>query len=582
MSILITTLGAGSEVGRSCFLISIEGVTVLVDAGVHMNPASKEERIPKIPKAMDISAVIITHYHMDHVGALPHLTHVSKSIPSDVEILMTSPTKTLSPLVCLDYSRGPNGDLYVPNHVHKCFMNSEIRIIGCNEEVRLRKVPDFIVHAVYAGHVVGGVMLFLSYRGRCVVYSGDFSVTSTDSLLDPIFIPPRLIPREGADVLISECTHATTVAPKQTVAPESVVCERIKKALTRGGSVLIPVFAVGRTQEFASMIRQYLGPQVRIFTTSPAGQRASVLTASLHRQWIKEDIVPVDLNVHVLGESDPFPPNSVVFASPAMIEGGASLRLFSQICDDARNLVLLTGYCTKGTVGNSVILFASRPGTKDRWVNVSNNRREVRCECMYSPFTNHTDSNGIVQVLRELRPRTGVVLVHGEKDKIERFRNRIITEGVVDNSVNVVIPSNYETHIFDPPARTTDVRFQAEGSVRLKYKIPIRADITMEMIRDNLVSRLTDISVRMEEHESLKLWDKRAMVRVTKSADNGEVICKWEGDRSLGPDWIMFNPLVNSLKYALTQAGLLGSHQDNYPVQMNDKEDTLSVSACSE
>jgi integrator complex subunit 11 len=564
MSICVRTLGAGSEVGRSCFLVTIEDVSVLIDAGVHVNPQSKSERIPIIPSDVRISAVMITHYHLDHVGALPHLREVAETIPKDVDIFMTAPTKTLSPSVCIDYSRGPNNDLYVPNHVYRCFTSDRIKVVGCGEEVKLDSGLRF--QFAHSGHVIGGVLVLIQYRNKSLVYTGDFSVIP-DSLLYPIHIPPEIIPRYGVDVVISECTHATTVSPvRELVSIQRSICERVFRTIKQGGSVLIPVFAVGRMQELASMLRQHLGDTIPMYTASPAGQRAGMITTLIHRQWIREDCVPNRLGLALLEESDPFPSNSVVFASPAMMEGGASLRYFTEICEDPKNLVVLTGYCNKGTVGNSLILFASRPGTRDKTVSVLNRQFDVKCECLYVPFTNHTDSNGIVHILRQLRPRSGVVLIHGQRDKIERFRDRLRSENVVSESVDIVIPRNYESHSFSPE-KSDAQKGACTGSVCMERTIALVRPLTST----ELGSILSALALPFEEHEDrFTVNDPRGSSIVFIRGN--ELVCEWEADWEYGPVWMTHNPTVEGISHVLNERGLIGSPGN----------DTISISECSD
>ena len=567
VTVTVVTLGAGSEVGRSCFFVSIDDTNVLIDTGVHPSPSSESERIPRIPTDVNIHAVIISHCHLDHVGALPHLTEVARTIPPNCEIFMTSPTKTLSPSVCVDYSRGPNGNAYVANHVAECFSSDRVRVIGCGEEVRLESNPAFVVKTAHAGHVIGGVLLRLSYKAVHVVYTGDFSV-QPDSLLAPIRIPNSLVSPRGTDVVISECTHATTVAPpnRSLETVEIDICKRIKRTLDRGGRVLIPLFAVGRTQEMASMIRRHLG-DVRLFTTSPAGHRASILSASLHRQWLRDQVSTDSFKVHVVSDSEPFPENAVVFASPAMIEGGSSLKLFSEICGDPKNLVLLTGYCQPGTVGNSVILFASRT-LRERTVLVDGRRMEVACECFYSPISNHTDSTGIVNVLRQLRPRTGLLLVHGQREKIEKFASRLRDEKIVDGATEIHIPRNYETHIFDcaggeasdnAPSVREPQHVLMNQFVETKLSVAGIVTLVEEMIPSAVILRGSEVVIR----------DSRGSVEVSQG--EGGIEFNWNADLSLGPEWVAFNPLVSGIIFAIQHAS---------PVI--PQEDTFSVSECSE
>jgi integrator complex subunit 11 len=582
MSIVVRTLGSGSEVGRSCFLVSIEDTSVLIDAGVHLSPSSVGERVPVLPPDVSVSGVFISHYHMDHVGALPYLTQLARSISDETDIFMTSPTKSLSPLVCVDYSRGPNGDLYVPNHVHRCFDAVGIKTIGCGEELSLSRNREFRIRVVYAGHVIGGVMLFFSYRGITLVYTGDFSVCKSDSLLHPIRVPAQFIPREGVDVVISEATR-TYADPQRRISPETEVCNHIRKALLRGGRVLIPIFAVGRTQEFAIMIRNHLGSDVSLFTTSPAGQRASVLTASFHRQWIREECVPSDLNVRVLCETDIFPPNSIVFASPAMLEGGSSLRLFSGICGDSKSLVLFTGSCNKGTVGNRLCLFASRRWMKEKVVNIGNQDKEVKCECVLIPFTNHTDGNGIVSTLRQLRPRRALMLVHGQRQRMEEFKELIRKEKVIDPESEIVIPFNKETSVFNLTQGTNVTSGDLSGRrvVRIRRCCMLRKPFPLVELRELISSGFPQCSLTENQDSGYDCVDKRAEATIYHS--DYKIVFEWWGDEGFGPEWISINPLVNGLMHILASSGicLSGSRGGESTQPIIREDEYASLSECS-
>lgn len=542
-SVGVVTLGAGGEVGRSCFLIRIAEITVMIDAGVHLTPGKREERVPILPTDTKISGVIITHYHLDHIGALPYLTEVQKSIAADCEIFMTAPTKTLAIPLLLDYAGGPNSDLYFPNHVWSCFTSNRIKQISAGEEFRLRSEPNFAMHAVHAGHVVGGIMLFIKYRGICVVYTGDFSVVP-DSLLNPISIPPNLLGK--ADVVITESTHATTVSNKSLLNVEKEICEKISKAIRRGGRVLIPVFAVGRTQELAALVRSNLGSSVQLFTSSPAGQKASILTWNLHKQWIRANS---SVQVKVLAETESLPPGSVLFASPAMIEGGASLRHFVNMCEDPHNLVLLTGYCNKETVGNSVILFASRH-INDRTVTVNNQKLQVNCECHYVPFSNHTDSVGIVDVLRKCNPNIGIVLVHGQREKMERFRAQLRT--IFKPSVRIEIPNNYESLEFSVVPKMFSHDLPAEETVEKKF--PVAGSRVVDIIR----SEFPDWAI-LDRHDGAIILDnmRRYSLEVVDE-DKFTTVLYRTRPQFVTDEWIRYNPMFVGLERILEKIDLDG------------------------
>jgi integrator complex subunit 11 len=563
----VVTLGAGSEVGRSCFIIGIDDANILVDTGVHLEPKSPEDRVPNIPKHLQIDAVFVTHYHLDHIGALPYLRQVQRSINADCEVYMTSPTRILSPALLTDFCRGPGRDLFCSNHVNQCFMDEKIRVIGCNEVVNLESRRGFSVTAAYAGHVIGGVLLVIKYKGVCVVYTGDFSVLP-DSLLKPIQIPPFVIPTRGVDVVITETTHATTVTPVSSSINdiEKNICSRIKRALSRGGRVLVPMFAVGRTQEFATMIRRHLGQNIPLYTSSPGGHKACVLTTSVLRQWTRDSENTESLDVRFLADSDVVPDKCVIFASPAMIEGGSSLKLFLDMCGDDRNLVILTGYCNKGTVGNSVILFASRKVDR-RQISVHGRAVQVRCECFYSPFSGHTDSVGIIRVLKELRPRVATVLVHGQRDKMERFRSTLLNDGLVGNGVSVDIPVNYQSLEYRIAAFQEGIKWKSK-KVNVSKRFARPSGFSLTEARDSMSDGLPECSFDIVENVMIACDQN---ISVSIRLEKEYVVFQWESEYGRGPEWLTRQPLVDSFMYVISQMK-----------SSTDIPDQFSISDCSD
>ena len=460
VSVKFTPLGAGQDVGRSCLLLTFDDrITIMFDCGAHIT--DKTSRVPDSSRIPDnLKAILVTHYHIDHVGGLPHLTQIDEEFKSRFsgsnapEVIMTLPTKVLSPLVAKDFSRGSNQDLYFPIHIERAF--SKVRTIGLHQRYPLALAPEVFVTPVYAGHVLGAVMYIVEYRGVTVMYTGDYSFAS-DSQLDGAKIPPTLLPSTGVDLIISESTYATSIRESPEKRAAKFVAA-VEKTLEAGGVVLVPVFAIGRSQELSSIIRRSMGVGVKLYSTNDSSLKANPYFRLLKSWWENEGIglelpdVEVLTDVKLLrkksddkaGEGTADNPRArpcVVFASPSMLEGGSSLEVFNEIVNDENSMVLLTGYCFKGTVGNKLIMFNSKRTRKgDRVVQLGHGRTcQVKCQIDYVPFTGHTDSVGIKEVMRIAKPRN-IILIHGEADKMGRLAKELADE----HNVDVKIPVNYE------------------------------------------------------------------------------------------------------------------------------------------
>ena len=210
MGIECLTLGAGQDVGRSCSVIDIGGRRIMFDCGMHMG-YQDSRRFPDLgligsdaaALTAAIDCVIITHFHLDHCGALPHLVSVcGYSGP----VYMTQPTAAIMPILLRDYvhimhDRRGIADFYTEEDVERTMRN--VIPIALHETVAVDDELRFTPY--YAGHVLGAVMIHAACGGQSVVYTGDFNTTADRHL------GAASIPSLRPDVLVTESTYATTV-----------------------------------------------------------------------------------------------------------------------------------------------------------------------------------------------------------------------------------------------------------------------------------------------------------------------------------------------------------------------------------
>lgn len=200
----VLTLGAGQEVGRSCSVVSLGGRRIMFDCGMHMG-YHDARRFPDLglitadaTLSEAIDCVIITHFHLDHCGALPHLVSVCGYAGP---VYMTQPTAAIMPILLRDYvhvmvDRRGVTDFYSEQDIEVTMRN--VIPIALHETVEVFEELRFT--AYYAGHVLGAVMIHAECGGQSIVYTGDFN-TSADRHLGAAAIP-QLRPH----VLITEST----------------------------------------------------------------------------------------------------------------------------------------------------------------------------------------------------------------------------------------------------------------------------------------------------------------------------------------------------------------------------------------
>ncbi|KAJ4783344.1 hypothetical protein LUZ62_034590 [Rhynchospora pubera] len=470
MAIQCLILGAGQEVGKSCVVAMIGGKKIMFDCGMHMG-FSDHRAFPDfslLSSSNDISCVVITHFHLDHIGALPYFTEVCGY---NGPIYMTYPTKALAPLMLEDYRkilvdrRGLEEQYTYENIIH-C-MNKVIPI-DIKQTIQVDK--DLLIRAYYAGHVLGAAMIYAQVGEEKMLYTGDYNMTPDRHL------GAAQIDRLSLDLLITESTYATTVRDSKYLR-EREFLKAVHTCVAAGGKVLIPTFALGRAQELCILLDDYwerMNINVPIYFSAGLTIQANMYYKMLigwTSQKIKDSYTvrnPFDFK-HVC----PFersminlPGPCVLFATPGMISGGFSLEVFKQWAPSDKNLIAIPGYCVAGTIGHK--LMSGKPTRIDL---DKDTRIDVRCQIHQLTFSPHTDSKGIMDLVEFLSPKH-VILVHGEKPKMAALKQRIESELGIQceypaNNETVLVPTTQSLKISASKTFVRNCTTELDGDERI-------------------------------------------------------------------------------------------------------------------
>ncbi|CAN1305957.1 Cleavage and polyadenylation specificity factor subunit 3-II [Linum perenne] len=443
MGIECLVLGAGQEVGKSCVVVSINGKRIMFDCGMHMG-YDDHRRYPDfslISESGDFDAaldcVIITHFHLDHIGALPYFTQVCGY---NGPIYMTYPTKALGPLMLEDFrkvmvDRRGGEEQFTADHISECM--KKVTPVDLKQTIQVDK--DLQIRAYYAGHVLGAAMFYAKVGDASMVYTGDYNMTPDRHL------GAAQIDRLEVDLVITESTYATTIRDSK-YAREREFLKAVHTCVASGGKVLIPTFALGRAQELCILLDDYwerMNLKVPIYFSAGLTKQANMyykILISWTSQKIKETYAqhnPFDFK-HVVGferSQINAPGPCVLFATPGMISGGLSLEVFKQWAPSEVNLVTLPGYCVAGTIGSKLVA-----GKRTKIYIDKDSQIDVRCKIHQLSFSPHTDSKGIMDLLKFLSPKH-VMLVHGEKPSMATLKGKIQSE----LGVPCYVPANCET-----------------------------------------------------------------------------------------------------------------------------------------
>jgi len=438
--------GARDGVTGSCHQLFVEGRnSLLVDCGLFqgaetaLDGRSAADRLEIDFPLEGVGALVLTHVHIDHCGRLPWLLAAGFKGP----ILCSEPSARLLPTVLADaFAVGVSRDRALIE-----------RYLG-KVEARIRALPYGKWHLVYrspdascrirlqrAGHILGSAYVECELSGAAwpqplrVVFSGDLGAPHA-----PLLPAPR--PPWRADVLVLETTYGDRVHENRRDRRARLQAV-VEHALEDGGTVIVPAFSIGRTQEllyeFEDILhRQRLRPGphaaawggLRIFLDSPLAQRFTALYRELQPFWDAEararvragrqplsydQLVAIDshedhlANVRRLARSrEP----AVVIAASGMCAGGRVVNYLREMLGDPRHDVLFVGYQARGTPGHAIQAYGPRGG----YVELDGERVDIRAGIhTLSGYSAHADRDDLTRFVTRMRHLPGEVrLVHGE------------------------------------------------------------------------------------------------------------------------------------------------------------------------
>lgn len=439
---LLNFFGAIRQVTGSCYLLEThDGKRVLLDCGMHQGRREEEnhnrQAFPFRPK--DIDAVVLSHAHIDHSGLLPRLTREGYRGP----IFATEATCALLELMLNDAAnlqekdtewenkwrarRGqkPIAPLYTAEDAEQVLRQCRPQAYQQSEEV----VPGVRVSFHDAGHILGSAIVQLDVldfgRTRRLVFSGDLGNDCT-----PLMRAPALI--ESADVLLLESTYGDRDHRCSDETLEEFV-GILQQASKDGGNVLIPAFAIGRTQDLIYHLGRFYHegrlPQQAVFLDSPMAIRAN----AIYSRYL-EQLDPVELErlqrmgIHKVGDLLPIlrststPEESmalnritsgaIIIAGSGMCNGGRILHHFKHNLWRPECHVVFTGFQARGTLGRALVEGADR-------VRLLHQQIAVKAQVhTLGGFSAHAGQSQLIEWASHFNPRPELHLVHGELEKM--------------------------------------------------------------------------------------------------------------------------------------------------------------------
>ena len=439
-----------TEIGANSYYLEAGGTRLILDCGMHPREVG-ENALPnwKPIEGQTIDAILITHAHQDHIGTLPVLMRRQPH----ARVFMTEATSEIGSLLLhnsvnvMTRQREELGLTVYPLFGHR----ETDRAIELWQLCRYRQPYTTSADRIGddnaltfefwdAGHVLGSSGILLRAERRKIFYTGDVNFDDQTIMQSAIF------PQNDIDVLIMECTRGDTPEPTgwSRASEEKKLADAVEATFSRGGCALIPVFALGKTQEALGMFYEFRRQQQLDFPAYIGGL-SSKMTAvydrranQTRRQWprlqLMHDVAPFVLNGQTINDS-PARAGRVYALSSGMMTPKTLSNIFARrLVGIPQHSILFVGYADPESPGG--ILRSAKTGDSIS-LDPDEPPQTLRCHIERFQFSAHASRESLVAYATTMAPKK-ILLVHGDPPAVEWMRARL--SGQLPNS-EVIVPT---------------------------------------------------------------------------------------------------------------------------------------------
>ena len=419
MSEKLSFKGATKEVGRAAVLLDIGSEKLLMDYGLKPTPDIVE--FPK-PVNEKLSGILITHGHLDHLGALPTLYNRGQNC----HIFGTEITSHFCRLLLTDSLKVSKQNGYELGYEEKDIKTLSKNYVSISYKKPF-KIGNVKITAFDAGHISGSCM-FLVESSKRILYTGDFRVSDTR------LIKGADIEMDNVDVLITECTYSDREHPNRE-KEEMRLIEFIEETLSNDGVFLLSAFAISRSQELLLVLSDY-DINAPIYLDGMAADATGIIAAypELQKNYNELKKVMQKLNVQTVsqaGRKKIIKKPCIIITGSGMLEGGPVVDYIKKLHDKKNCSLALTGFQVPGTAGYKLMQNGIFYG----------DGLELKMEMNFKKFdfSSHAPRSELLQMIKKVNPEK-VFCIHG--DKTEEFARELKGEGF--DAVSPVVDKKYE------------------------------------------------------------------------------------------------------------------------------------------
>ena len=400
----IRFLGSAREVGRAAIAIKTEKTQLLLDYGVMLN---HEPGFPMHVPPKEVDAIVLTHSHLDHSGAVP-IFHIQEKKP----VYGTKLSFDLANMLISDFIH--LSGYYLPyEYLELQSMMRNCTHLDYREKQILRDVQFQLLNS---GHIPGGAQALVEANGKRLIYTSDFNTADTRLL--------RGADRDYGelDALIIESTYADEDHADRTTLEKEFV-ESVTEVVENGGTALVPAFSVGRSQEIACILAAYHFEHP--VTIDGMAREANRIMMN-HSSYMRDPQLfmnALHAATWVEGWKDrraaPKKPGAII--SPAgMLKGGPAAFYIQKVGKKRLNGVFLVGYQIPGTPGRELL-----DGGK---CVIDGKMRKIKAQVRRFDFSSHSGASQLQDTVKEVEGNPTVYVVHGAEGNCERFAGWIKKE----------------------------------------------------------------------------------------------------------------------------------------------------------
>lgn len=424
--IRMTALGGFREVGRSAILLQTPESKILLDCGI--KPGTNEYPYLNVPEfdINKLNAVVVSHAHLDHCGMVPYLYKIGYNGP----IYMTTPTRDLMVLLCMDYVELTQREGSTPPYSTKEIKEAVKHSICLDYDQVSDITPDMRLTLLNSGHVLGGAIVHVHIGDGMhnVLYTSDYKFDKT------ALFEPTSNNFQRAETVITECTYGSNedIMPKRQDA-EAQLVEVCKRTVERGGIALVPSFAVERSQD-VMVILSRSGFDRPIYIDGMVWDATAIHTAypeyfnrDLQKMILQEGENPFtnpifkrigseDERRKILEAKEP----CVIIATSGMLVGGPSVWWLKNLAENKNNSLVFVSYQAEGSLGRRI-----QKGWKE--IPMEQNGRTVAIPinleiANINGLSGHSDHKQLLNYISRLKQAPERIIVdHGENSKCVDF-----------------------------------------------------------------------------------------------------------------------------------------------------------------